>query len=210
MNEFSLLDQRPIIIALAGHNGAGKTTFFHSHLQAAGLRFFNADEVARELGLGAYEAAEVVAALRRKAVSTRESFVFETVPSDPVGEKVKFLKQAAEQGYAPVLIFIGLANPKLSEQRVHIRVLQGEQDVPREKLHQRFPRTLGNLKLALQELRFVIVYDNSYLNQPYQRVAVFENGTARFLKSDMPSWFRGLIRVGGGGRAKKRGAGVEH
>jgi ABC-type branched-subunit amino acid transport system ATPase component len=26
------LDRRPIIVALAGSNGAGKTTFFHDHL----------------------------------------------------------------------------------------------------------------------------------------------------------------------------------
>ena len=44
-------DQRPLIVALAGSNGAGKTTFYHAHLQPAGLRFINADVLARELDL---------------------------------------------------------------------------------------------------------------------------------------------------------------
>ena len=47
------LDRRPIIVALAGPNGAGKTTFYHAHLQAAGIRFVNADILAKELDLGA-------------------------------------------------------------------------------------------------------------------------------------------------------------
>ena len=85
-----ILDQRPILVAVAGPNGAGKTTFFHSHLKPAGLRFLNADEVARELDVDAYGAARVVRELREELVKQRESFVFETVLSDPVGEKVSF------------------------------------------------------------------------------------------------------------------------
>jgi predicted ABC-type ATPase len=62
------LDQRPILVALAGPNGAGKTTFYHAHLRPAGLRFLNADEIARELGIDAYEAARVVTELRQELV----------------------------------------------------------------------------------------------------------------------------------------------
>jgi predicted ABC-type ATPase len=54
----SALDKRPAIVAIAGPNGAGKTTFFHSHLREAGLRFINADDIARELKITSYEAAE--------------------------------------------------------------------------------------------------------------------------------------------------------
>ena len=65
------LDSRPLIIALAGPNGAGKSTFFQAHLQPAGLRFINADDLARELGTGAYEAAELANQLRRTLVEQR-------------------------------------------------------------------------------------------------------------------------------------------
>ena len=47
----SLLDARPVVVALAGSNGAGKSTFFHSHLVDAGLRFVNADDLAVEFDL---------------------------------------------------------------------------------------------------------------------------------------------------------------
>jgi predicted ABC-type ATPase len=37
------LDKRAIVIALAGSNGAGKSTFYESILADSGLRFINAD-----------------------------------------------------------------------------------------------------------------------------------------------------------------------
>jgi predicted ABC-type ATPase len=71
--EFAEFDRRPIIVAIAGPNGAGKTTFFHAHLASAGLRFVNADVLAAELTVGAYEAARLasVAWPRRSAWTQR-------------------------------------------------------------------------------------------------------------------------------------------
>jgi len=141
------LDRRPVLVALAGPNGAGKTTFYHAHLAAAGLRFVNADLLAAELGLGDADAAARAAdALRRQLVEQRESFVFETVFSDPNRDKLTFLEQAAAQGYNVVLCFVGISGAAVSEQRVAMRVSQGGHDVPARKLVERFPRTLANLK----------------------------------------------------------------
>src|SRR5580700_9296335 len=97
--DFSAYDQRPIVVALAGPNGAGKTTFFHSHLAVAGMRFVNADVLAAELAVAPYEAARLADALRRELLKSGESFVFETVFSDPVGDKVGFLEEATRSGH---------------------------------------------------------------------------------------------------------------
>src|SRR5712691_5649636 len=107
--EYSEYDQRPIVVAIAGPNGAGKTTFFHSHLAAAGLPFINADVLAYELALTPYEAARVADALRRELLKRGESFVFETVFSDPVGAKGGFLEGAARTTHTVLLCFIGVA-----------------------------------------------------------------------------------------------------
>ena len=187
-----ILDQRPILVALAGPNGAGKTTFFHSHLKPAGLRFLNADEVARELEVDAYGAARVVRELREELVRQRESFVFETVLSDPVGEKVSFLQAVAQAGYTVVLCFIGLSGPGTSEQRVAMRVAQGGHDVPSEKLVSRFPRTLANLRSAIRELPHVLIFDNDDLRSPFRRVAVFEAGRMVWSAKQMPQWLENL------------------
>ena len=187
------LDQRPIVVALAGPNGAGKSTFFEAHLKSSGLRFLNADVLANELEVDAYDAARMVAALRVELVRQRESFVFETVFSDPVGDKLAFLKQTAQSGYAVVLCFVGIADANTSEQRVAMRVSQGGHDVPAEKLIARFPRTLANLSAALRELPCVLVFDNDDLRTPFRLVGVFVNDRSLLPKQRAPSWLQPLL-----------------
>jgi predicted ABC-type ATPase len=191
--DFGQYDQRPIIVAIAGPNGAGKTTFYHSHLAGAGLRFLNADALSKELALGAYEAAAMADTLRRELVKAGESFVFETVFSDPVADKVAFLEQAAKAGYIVVLCYIGLANPEQSQERVAMRVSQGGHDVPDDKLRTRFPRSLVNLEAAIRRLPHVLIYDNSDLAAPFRQAATFDRGQLRELHEPVPEWFKPLL-----------------
>lgn len=188
------LDSRPVIVAVAGSNGAGKTTFYHAHLAPSGLRFVNADVLAAELGLDPYGAARAADVLRRELVRQRESFVFETVFSDPVGEKLAFLQEAITEGYSVVLCFIGISGPEISEERVAMRVSQGGHDVPTEKLMARFPRTLANLAAALRALPHVWVFDNDDLGTPFRLVAVFEKGQPSRLNPPVPRWLRSLVK----------------
>lgn len=197
MREFGWLDRRPLVVALAGPNGAGKSTFYESHLRQAGLRFVNADVLAHELGLDPYAAAEVAAALRRELLRSGESYVFETVLSDPVGDKVDFLQEASGAGFEVVLCFLGVDDPDASEERVAMRVSQGGHDVPTEKLVARFPRTLANLQRAMAALPHVLVFDNGDLARPYRFVASVDHGRVAVAVEDPPEWLVGLL-VGGG------------
>ena len=170
------LDARPIVIAIAGSNGVGKSMFYYSHLPNTSLRFINADDLAHELKLSAYDSAAVAAELRNALISKRESFIFETVLSDPVGDKVNLLRDAADRGYEVILIFVWIADVESSIQRVSMRVAQGGHDVPDNKLRERFNRTRKNLQRAIESLPHVLIYDNSDLTQPYRLMASYENG----------------------------------
>lgn len=187
------LDDRPVMVAIAGPNGAGKTTFYHAHVAPAALRLVNADRLASELDIDPYAAARVADSLRRALVGQRESFAFETVFSDPVGDKLSFLQETAANNFTVVLCFIGLSTAKLSEERVAMRVSQGGHDVPADKLKSRFPRTMANLKSAIATLPHVIVYDNSDLARPFQQIAVFENAVATKLAKPLPRWLRNFV-----------------
>lgn len=193
MIDFAELDRRPIMVAIAGPNGAGKTTFFHSHLATAGLRFVNADVLAAELAIEPYEAARLADALRQTLVRRGESFIFETVFSDPVGEKIALLEETARRGYTVVLCYIGLSSPDQSAERVAIRVSQGGHDVPDEKLRSRFPRSLANLRAAIRRLPRVLIYDNSDLNVPYRLVVSFDKGITDQLADPVPAWLREML-----------------
>ena len=187
-----VLDARPLIVAIAGPNGAGKSTFYEAVLKPVGLRFVNADVIAAELGIDAYEAADLAGRMRKVLVAQRESFVFETVFSDPVGDKVTFLKDARVAGYTVLLCFVGLENVQLSDDRVAMRVLQGGHDVPTEKLTQRYPRSLANLRRAIEQLPNVWVYDNSDLANPFRKVAEFVDGKCAEEFPPLPPWLAAL------------------
>jgi len=57
-----------------------------------------------------------------------EEPTFETVFSDPVGEKLAFLKQADAVGYTVAVCCVGISGPDACEARVAMRVLQGGHD----------------------------------------------------------------------------------
>ena len=184
--------ERPIIVAIAGPNGAGKSTFYKAFFEEAGLPFVNADLIARELNVvDSYEAALQANLIREEYVSERESFIFETVLSDPVGEKIEFLRQAVSSGYTVVFCFIGLDAPQNSNQRVAMRTSQGGHDVPEDKIAARYPRSLENLKRAVLGLPHVYVYDNSSLATPYALVAEYRNGVP-VRQGELPDWFKQL------------------
>jgi predicted ABC-type ATPase len=189
-----LSSDRPVIVALAGPNGAGKSTFYGAHLKACGLRFVNADVLARELDVDAYLAARIASALREKLLEQRESFVFETVFSDPKNDKINFLHRAVEAGYNVILCFIGIADIATSENRVAMRVTQGGHDVPADKLAARFPRTLENLKKSIRTLPHVLVFDNNDLANPYRQIAIFQNGHAVLLCEPLPRWMKKVLK----------------
>ncbi len=192
-------DARPLIVAIAGPNGAGKSTFYEAHLRDTGLRYVNADDIARALDLGAYDAAALADVLRRRLVQEQESFIFETVFSDPHGEKVAFLVDAVARGYTVVLCFIGLDTAATSEARVTMRVMQGGHDVPTDELVTRFGRSLANLARAIDALPYVLVYDNADLCTPFRKVASFARGAPAEPDDDIPAWLASVIAATGRG-----------
>lgn len=175
---------------LAGPNGAGKSTFRESFLKDLELPFINADILASDLGIDAYEAAQIAAEMRSNFVRDGKGFVTETVLSDPVGEKVRFLQKASESGYDVVLIFIGVSSPDHSRKRVSARVKAGGHDVPTDKLMARYDRTLDNLGRAIPRLPRIVVYDNSSYRHPYRLLGEFRSGEWR-PAADAPEvgWF---------------------
>ncbi len=188
----------PILVVLAGPNGAGKSTFFKHFLRAEGLPFINADWIAAELGAGdplaiATAATRLANRYREELLDQKTSFVFETVFSDPVGDKVAFLRRAQDEGYRVVLVFIGLDNATVSQSRVIERVAKGGHDVPDNKLLSRFPRSLANLSRALETVDVAMLFDNSKTDQPFRHVATFESGELVAVTNLRPGWLAKIL-----------------
>jgi predicted ABC-type ATPase len=103
-------------------------------------------------------------------VNQRESFIFESVLTNPVGDQVEQLTSYATLGYIAVLIYIRIESSDESIKRLAMRTCQGGHDVPDEKLYARFARTHAILQRAIQSLIHDIVYSNEDLSHPYQFV----------------------------------------
>ncbi len=183
----------PLLVVLAGSNGAGKTTFHERYLALLPMRFVNADRIAAALSPGNPDAVTARAtryadAMRRDLVERRESFIMETVFSDPVGDKIEFIRDAQRRGFAVILLFIGIASAELSAARVAGRVAHGGHDVPDDRLIARYPRTLANLRAALAFVDVAILLDNSSSHEPYRWVAIWRSGSVESRAPVAPSW----------------------
>jgi predicted ABC-type ATPase len=191
MNE--LLSRHPIVVALAGPNGAGKSSFYRIYLEKSRLPFINADVIALRMGVDAYKAAELAEEIRQSLFAQRDSFIFETVFSDPVGAKLQFLKQAQSEGYTVLLAFIGVDSAETSELRVEMRVSKGGHDVPHDKIFARYGRTMRNLQQSLLELDNVRVYDNTDTDRPYRLAASRDVGHEVVAYDPTPAWLKPLM-----------------
>jgi len=180
----------PRLIFLAGPNGAGKSTFYEAYLKALGLPFINADQLTVTLGIPNDEAARAADRLRRELVENRQSFITETVFSDPVGAKLEFLQQAMAAGYQVTLLYIGISDAELSEARVFGRVQRGGHDVPSERLARRFEQSLKNLAAALLLVSEATVFDNSSAEHPFRLVLTTKSGEVVQTAGKLPAWLK--------------------
>jgi len=189
----------PLIIMLAGPNGAGKSTFNEEYLAKLSLPFINADRIAKselsdmsseEVG---YRAAKIADNRRQKMVTSRRSFIFETVFSDPFGAKVDFLRDAQISGYHISVHFVGLWPPSLTIARVLTRVEEGGHSVPIKKILPRYERSLKNLAALVPFVDELTFYDNSWASEPHRKFACFEKGELLFQQSPIPEWAKSLI-----------------
>lgn len=172
---------QPLLVALVGSNGAGKSTFYRDYIRPTGLEFLNADVVAKELNpsnpeSASYEAMQVIERQRTAYVAERRSFCFETVLSDPKGEKVAFLRSAREAGYQLVVVFIRIPSADYSALRVSQRVREGGHNVPADKLRDRFARTQSNVREALAIADLGLVFDNDNTHNPFRLSEICKNG----------------------------------
>jgi predicted ABC-type ATPase len=197
----------PLLVMVAGSNGAGKSTFYDAYLHSLGLPFINADRIAEELRAGSRglppelsdlpvdQAAQRAADEERHAsIVLLRSFVTETVLSDSVGAKIAMLNAARGRGYHVWFFFIGISGPELSRARVRERVRSRRgHDVPDDKIQSRYARTLANLPGAIEAASIAVLLDNDLADAPYRFVARFENGSLVRSSGFTPEWAKAVL-----------------
>ncbi|MCK4840624.1 MAG: AAA family ATPase [Methylococcales bacterium] len=181
---------------LAGGNGAGKTTFYKTRLEPLGLPFVNADSLAKQLypeqaEQHSYEAAKIAEVMRIKLLQEGRTFCFETVFSH--SSKIDFVAQAKAMDYEIILVFIHLEQVSLNLARVVQRVSEGGHSVPENKIISQVPRVLQNIKQVLPLCDHCYLLDNSSLKDPFQQIAVINNGQITLKTDPLPNWTKELL-----------------
>jgi len=140
----------PTLSLIAGPNGAGKTTFAREILTSdlKGMRFINADEIARGLSpfnpdSVALKAGRILLKEIAELIGNQTSFALESTVSGRVHAHT--LKKAREAGYRIVIHFLWLPSPLESIARVKLRVKKGGHFVTSKDIRRRYPRLLHNL-----------------------------------------------------------------
>lgn len=126
---------------VGGPNGAGKSTLIRLHNN--GLPVISPDTISAESGASPQEAGRQAVTQRRALVAARQPFILDTTFSGPALPRL--MRELRENGWGISLIFVGLRDPLLAEQRVAMRVRAGEHDVPVEDIERRYWRSMQNL-----------------------------------------------------------------
>jgi predicted ABC-type ATPase len=157
---------RPVLVVLAGVNGAGKSSIGGHQLAQAGLPWFNPDTFARELRAATGCTQEDANArawaegLRRldDAIAARRDYAFETTLG---GRTVPGRIHSASETHDVIIWFCGLASADLHVSRVEARVAAGGHDIPEARIRERYTTSLLNLIALMPALSELRVYDNS-------------------------------------------------
>lgn len=182
----------PLVVLLAGPNGAGRSTSAAQVLRGALAveEFVNADTIAQ--GLSAYrpEAAAVAAGRvmlqrLRFLARARRDFAFETTLAGFGHER--WLQQLRASGYRSHLVFLALPSAGLAVARVAERVRHGGHDVPEPVVRRRYASGVRNLFATyMPAVDSWQVYDNSEIGGPR---LIASGGTGQTLRiADRVAW----------------------
>jgi predicted ABC-type ATPase len=157
---------RPVLVVLAGVNGAGKSSIGGHLLQREGLTWLNPDTFARELKaiMGCdQEAANAYAwqeSMRRleEALAKGLNHAFETTLG---GQSVTAKILQATKTHSVLIWFCGLSSAELHIARVEARVAAGGHPIPEEKIRERYSQAQMNLIKLMPHAAYIKVYDNS-------------------------------------------------
>jgi predicted ABC-type ATPase len=166
-----LSEQKPLLVVIAGPMGAGKTTFYDTHLKEAFPTLVPPISHQRE------------AALREGRSFAVEDLVVDT----------ELLESARDAGYATKVVFISTEDPNLNVGRILIRMARGGQSVPLSTIPESYQESTQSLPEARKHADDVLVYDNTPDGKGPRLVARFIAGELVKVTHSSPEWLKDII-----------------
>lgn len=161
----------PKILVFAGPNGSGKTTIT-SNIQCFG-QYVNADDIKVDLGCTDLEAAQIADRTREYLLEQKMDFTFETVMSTL--SKIDFLAKAKKAGYHLSCIYILTSDPSVNIHRVEKRVAKGGHNVPKDKIVNRYKRSLSLIPQLVALCDELYIFDNTSETPETNKIKIVES-----------------------------------
>jgi predicted ABC-type ATPase len=161
------MKDRPVILVLAGVNGAGKSSVLGSILSDKKIDFYNPDQFAREYlkldkTYSIEEANSAAWEYGRKALESaiqeKRVFAFETTLG---GNTISEMLLNATSTHDVRMYYCGLDSVQKHIERVKQRVAAGGHDIPEDKIRERWGNSILNLIKLMPYLSALKVFDNS-------------------------------------------------
>lgn len=160
----------PRFVIIAGPNGAGKSTIANAPAAQRLLGdapAINPDVHASEFRADytlAADAVNLLAVVQTELEVWRSIAEGRSVAVDNVLSTDKYLpaiRAARTRGFQTILIYIALPSVEYSIQRVKARVAAGGHDVPEASIRRRWPRSLDNFVVFMNEADDVALFSNA-------------------------------------------------
>lgn len=140
--------------------------------------------------IDSYLCGRIIDYIRLEFLRLKISFTFETVMSHI--SKVEFLKEAKKQGYKTYLYYVSTVDPLINIARVEYRVSTGGHAVPKQKIIDRYYRSIDLLMQAVDVSDRTYLFDNSSNGEKAAFIAEIEAADTLKMNSNvkqLPWWF---------------------
>src|SRR5215467_1576306 len=151
--------------------GAGKTTFYETHLKEA--------------------FPVVVPPIRHQRdamLRERRSFAVEDLTVD-----TELLESARQAGYTTKVLFISTEDPNLNAGRILVRMSRGGQAVPLGTIPESYEEAMRTLPEARRHADDLLVYDNTPNGKGHRLVARFIAGELVKTTHSAPQWLKDVF-----------------
>jgi len=151
--------------------GAGKTTFYDTHLEEAFPILVPPIPHQRE------------ALLREQRSFAVEDLVVDT----------ELLESAREAGFTTKVVFISTEDPNLNAGRILVRMSHGGQAVPLGTIPESYKQAMKSLPEARRHADDLLVYDNTPNGRGHRLVARFIAGELVKTTHNAPEWLKDVF-----------------
>jgi len=143
------------LILIAGHNGAGKTTFLREFVRINKLKYINPDEIAQKFSVDKFtllniKAGKILLKKIEKLKKEKEDFIVETTLSGKIWNTL--ISDFKKNNYNITLFFVYLDTPEEAVKRVEVRINKKGHYVSKEDIYRRYFRSIKNFWYVYKNL----------------------------------------------------------